>query len=226
LREILRQQDQTIRNLNDDLAQNRQTIREHENTIRTLTARNNDLTNQINGILADHSNHFTRINNNLDQIIKTPNPDLVNRLNRISQSVDGLQTQLQPLRNDLTEIKDLIKNLANGNRTGLANLTEKINEIDGSLNRLLNLRQNDETVLNEMNETLRQIKSEMDSRHRERSAKLRCTCENFINRCNEYVPNNFMVFFSFIIFLLGIFYCICGNGKYGSCTMNNCMKSC
>ena len=37
LREILRQQDQTIRNLNDELAQNRQTIREHENTIRTLT---------------------------------------------------------------------------------------------------------------------------------------------------------------------------------------------
>ena len=84
--------------------------------------------------------------------------------------------------------------------------------------------------LNEMNETLTQIKSHLDPHNRDRDRDIgirsRCTCENFIDRCNQYIPNNFMVFFSFIVILIGIFFCICGYGKYGSCTMNNCLKTC
>ena len=231
LREILRQQDQTIRNLNDELAQNRQTIREHENTIRTLTARNNDLANQINGVLADHSNHFTRINNNLDQLIRTPNPDLVNRLNRISQSVDGLQTQFQPLRNDLNEMKSLIKDHFHLNET---NLIEKINAINDkidhfitdSLNDLTNLNRSNEYKLNEMNRTLNQLKSD-GKQHCEKVFTLRYSGEHFIEQCHEYFTNKTMVFFSFIIFLIGIFYCICGRGNYiQPMTGNGCLKSC
>ena len=231
LKEILKQQDQTIRNLRDESAQNRHTINEHENTIRNLTARNNDLTIQINEVLVDHSNSFNRIDNKINNIINNPNPDLVNRLNRISQSIDALHTQFQPLRNDLNEMKSLIKDHCHLNET---NLIEKINAINDkidhfitdSLNDLTNLNRSNEYKLNEMNRTLNQLKSD-GKQHGEKVFKLRCTCEHFIEQCHEYFPNKTMVFFSFIIFLIGIFYCICGRGNYiQPMTGNGCLKSC
>jgi predicted nucleic acid-binding Zn-ribbon protein len=244
LREIFSQQDETIRNLNNQLKdeQNRnrdlnsslatkdERIANLENQIRDLNSRNNEGINQIIRTLGDHTNSFTRINERLNNL---PNnlPELVNLSNRINENIGNLRNEIQPLRNDLTQIKNNLDQRHESSRLSFSDIQEKLNQIaerldnniEDSIRNLLDLMRNNGRNLTEYGETLNNIRLIVNNLERGRS---RCYGEQFVDQYRQYIPNNVFMVIAFVVFLIGMFICFCGN-KYSNCMVSNCtMKSC
>jgi chromosome segregation ATPase len=233
LRTILNTQHGTIRNLNERIHEREETVRELRNNItrkdelittlqnnnreleeriNDLNRRNNDLLSEINTRLRSHSDNFNTINQRLSAITDNPN-----------QSI-----QIQEIR----EIREQINNLRNNNENNLTDIRERLdriyNGIDNTipirLDSLFDLNRNHDEKLVLTNENLNEIRSQITSR-----VQFYYEPNVIRNQFREFFPSGdkLIIFFSFLIFLIGMFYCLCGNGKRDYCEKpNKCMIQC